>query len=585
MRPPLSRRIWGGATALLERSRRVGWTDLLLVVGLVGLLYGLIDLAGQWAGAHRPTVEIDLSPWALPRYTFFSLARGLIAYVLSLSFTLVYGYWAAKDRAAERVLVPLLDVLQSIPVLGFMPGLILALVALFPRSNVGLELAAVLMIFTGQAWNMTFSFYHSLRSVPADLREVAEVYRFGWWRRLRWVELPFATMGLVWNSMMSMAGGWFFLMINEAFQLGDRDYRLPGVGSYMSVAVERGDYWAMGYALVAMTAMIVLVDQLLWRPVVVWAQKFRVEEGGGGEAPTSWFLDWLRRSRLVRRLRLLLLRLRRRKEEKAAGPAVSAVPHPAAGEAASSRAPALTFVPLGLLLLLLAWGGWQVVLLLRDVSGGEWGELAGAGLLTLGRVLVATALGTLWALPAGLAIGLSPRLSRVLQPVVQVAASFPAPMLFPVVIAGLALAGVSLDWGSILLMLLGTQWYILFNVIAGAMAVPADLREAARSYRITGWRRFRVLYAPAVFPYLVTGWVTAAGGAWNASIVAEFVTFRKETIQAHGLGARISAAAADANFPLLAASILVMSALVALFNRTVWRWCYRLAEERYSLSK
>lgn len=590
MRQPFLQRVWGEATALLDRSRKFGWVDLVVVIGLAGLLYGVIDLASQWAGQHRPSIEIDLSPWALPRYTFFSLVRGLLAYTISLGFTLVYGYWAAKDRVAERVLVPLLDILQSIPVLGFMPGVILALVALFPRSNVGLELAAVIMIFTGQAWNMTFSFYHSVRAVPMDLREAATVYRFGWWQRFKWVELPYSTMGLVWNSMMSMAGGWFFLMINEAFCLGDRDFRLPGVGSYMSVAVERGRVDAMLLAILAMTAMIVLLDQLLWRPVVVWAQKFRVEEGGHQEAMSSWFLDWLRHSRLLRLLGGWLSQLKWERPRTATGRAAqprSATVKPAASRSSRqiSARSAFSLVMLGLLFVLLALGAWELTQLLREVSVPVWGGLVGAAFWTLGRVLLATAIGTLWALPAGLAIGLSPRLSRALQPVVQVVASFPAPMLFPVVIAGLEWAGVSLGWGSILLMLLGTQWYILFNVIAGAMAIPADLQEAARSYRITGWQRFWMLYIPAVFPYLVTGWVTAAGGAWNASIVAEYVMFKGKTLRTYGLGSQISAAAAGADFPVLAASILVMSTVVVAFNRSVWRQCYRLAEERFSLNK
>jgi len=573
-------RLLGEAFAQLGRARRIPCVDLLLVVGLAGLLFTFIDIGREWTGVHRPSVAIDLSPAALPRYTLFSLFRGLFAYVISLGFTIVYGYWAAKDRVAGRLLIPLLDILQSIPVLGFMPGLILALVALFPHSNIGLELAAVIMIFTGQAWNMTFSFIHSLRSVPSDLREVATVYRFNWWQRLRNVELPFATMGLVWNSMVSMAGGWFFLMITEAFQLGQRDFRLPGIGSYMSVAVERGRGDAMILAIVAMATMIVLLDQFLWRPVVVWSQKFRVEEGGDQVLMRSWFLDWLRSSRLVRGIRDIAHRLR-------AAPPRPTKPHlsPAIAADAVRGSVRLSLLALGLLIVVLAWGAWKLVHLLQRVPAVAWGSAAAAGFLTLGRVLLSTALGTLWALPAGLAIGLSSRLSRVLQPVVQIAASFPAPMLFPLVIAALRWAGISLGWGAILLMLLGTQWYILFNVIAGAMALPADLKEAARSYRFTGWARFRALYFPGVFPYLVTGWVTAAGGAWNASIVAEFVTFKGQTLQTPGLGAQISGAAASADFPRLAAAILVMSVLVVAFNRTVWRWCYQLAEERFSLSK
>jgi len=555
--------------------------DLAIVVALAGLLFGVLQLGREWSGAARPAIVIDLSPWALPRYTFYSLSRGLLAYVLSLAFTLTYGYWAAKDRIAERVLVPLLDILQSIPVLGFMPGLILALVALFPHSNIGLELAAVIMIFTGQAWNMTFSYYHSLRSVPDDLREVAAVYRFSWWQRLKWLQLPYATLGLVWNSMLSMAGGWFFLMINEAFRLGDRDFRLPGIGSYMSVAVDQGRTDAMLYAIGAMTLMIVAVDQVLWRPVVVWAQKFRVEEGGTQEKMSSWFLNWLRRSRLLAVLRQLGRRVGTRLARRRAirpGPTTQPV-------AARQPAAWLGVILLALLLAALAFGAWKLTHVLRRVPAVEWGTLGGAAAWTLGRVLLATALGTLWALPAGIAIGLSPRLSRLLQPVVQIVASFPAPMLFPIVIGGLAAAGVSLGWGSIVLMLLGTQWYILFNVIAGAMAIPTDLQESARSYRLQGWRRFRALYLPGVFPYLVTGWVPAAGGAWNASIVAEFVTFKGQTLQAHGLGAQISAAAAAADLPRLAASILVMSAIVVAFNRSVWRQFYRLAERRFSLNR
>jgi NitT/TauT family transport system permease protein len=553
---------------------------LALVVGLAGLLWGIIDLADEWTHELRPTVDIDLDdPWALPKYTFFSLSRGLIAYSISLAFTLVYGFWAAKDRIAERVLIPLLDILQSIPVLSFLPGVVLALVAAFPNSNIGLELAAILMIFTGQAWNMTFSFYNSLRSVPRDLREVATVYRLNWYQRFKWLEIPYAAIGLVWNSMMSMAGGWFFLMINEAFRLGEKDFRLPGIGSYMSVAVEQGRVDAMFAAMAAMVTMIVGLDQLLWRPVVVWSQKFRLEEGGVHTKMTSWVLNWLHRSRILRLIRHQFHRQLRNRH-------AQAVNVPAFGVGRSpawiSRLPLLAFF---LLLLTLSYGAFRLFELLGDLTLQEWTQTGLAGLVTLGRVLLSTLIGTLWAVPAGLVIGLSPRLSQVLQPIVQIFASFPAPMLFPVVVAAMSWGGVTLEWGSILLMLLGTQWYILFNVVAGAMAVPADLREAAESYRLSACQRLRALYLPAIFPYLVTGWVTAAGGAWNASIVAEFVTYRGEVMQAWGLGAQISSATAAANFPLLAASTIVMSLIVVVFNRTVWRQCFRLAGKRYSLTK
>ncbi len=611
------RRVWGqAAAAVADRTRRIHWVDLLILIGLAGLIYQATIIGGEWKADQHTKAEIDLSPVSLLQYTLFSLSRGLIAYICSLLFTLVYGYYAAKDPIAERLLVPLLDILQSIPVLSFMPGVVLLLVKLFPNSNAGLELAAILMIFTGQAWNMTFSFYHSVKSVPLDQREVATIYRMNWWQRFRWVELPYSTMGLVWNSMMSMAGGWFFLMISESFSLGEgKNFRLPGLGSYMSVAVKRGDTWAMVWAVLAMFTMIIALDQLLWRPVVVWAQKFRIEEGGNQVKMTSWMLDFLRRSKVIEFFQNLLAKFERQSAKPAKSTEVVKPPQPV---------PAwLSWTAIGLFGMIFAYGGWKLLDLLSSVPRGQWLSIGIAGGWTLGRVLISLVLGTLWALPAGLAIGLSPKLSRVLQPVVQVLASFPAPMLFPAVIAVLAWSGVPLGWGSIVLMLLGTQWYILFNVIAGSMAIPSDLKEASNSFSIRGWQRFRVLYFPAVLSYLVTGWVTAAGGAWNASIVSEYVTMRasveerqrahEQTVAAisqrpdaarddaarddvqepkgeviqvdHGLGALISEAADSQNFSLLAASTLVMSIIVVTFNRTVWRRIYHVAETRYSLNK
>jgi NitT/TauT family transport system permease protein len=571
----LARRTFGEATAFLRHTRRLGWADLAVVGALGGVVFAASRLAHDAALPMRPAVEIDLSLLALPGYTLLSLMRGLAALLLSLLFTLAYGYWAARDALAEKVLVPLLDVLQSVPVLGFMPGLVLSLVALFPGSNAGIELAAIVMIFTGQAWNMTFSFYRSVRSVPPLQLEVAAHYRFGWWQRFRQVELPASVIGLTWNAMMSMAGGWFFLMVSEAFVLGSRDFRLPGLGAYMSVAVARGDGRAMLGAVVAMTAMIVALDQLLWRPVVVWAQKFRQDEGQGGEPARSWFLDLLRRSRALR-----LVRRWRRRAIRAVLPAQR--PPVVRGPATGLASRALPVALFAGLVLLLGLGAFELLRLLRNVPWATWTVTLAAAGATLVRVLLAVALGTLWALPAGLAIGLSPRLSRLLQPVVQVVASFPAPMLFPAVVAVLAQLGIGLSGGSVVLMLLGTQWYILFNVVAGAMAVPSDLREAAASYRITGWRRFKLLLLPSVAPYLITGWVTAAGGAWNASIVSEYVAFQGKTLTTFGLGARIGVAAEAADFPALAASVVVMSAAVVLFNRLVWRPLNDHAERRFA---
>jgi len=572
------RRIWGHATAVLHGVRGWGWIDLTILAALGGSVYALSLLFSDWRAAPSAAVEIDLDDYAaLFRYTLMSLARGALAYAISLLFTLGYGYWAAKDDAAERILVPLLDILQSIPVLSFLPGVVLALVAAWPTSNAGLELACVLMIFTGQVWNMTFSYYHALRSVPNDLREAAQAFRFTAWQQWKWLELPYATPGLIWNSMMSVAGGWFFLMVTESFQLGDRDFRLPGLGAYMSVAVEAGRLDAMALAVGAMVLMIVLLDQLLWRPLVVWSQKFRVESQPEAYVPGSWFLDYWRRSRIVRGLRPWLRRLPSWHQRRT-GTAIR-LSAPTRWSRLASR---LGLTSLGLVLVWLASG--LVVLLLR-VPLLVWGQTLIAAILTLVRVLVATLASTLWTLPLGLAIGRSPRLAGVLQPAVQILASFPAPMLFPLVIAVLRSTGVPLGWGSIALMMLGAQWYILFNVIAGAASVPGDLVEAADSYRIWGWQRFRVLYFPALFPYLVTGWVTAAGGAWNASIVSEYVTFRGEIWQTAGLGAQISEATYRADYPCLAASTLVMASMVVVFNRMVWRRLYRWAETRFASTR
>ncbi len=415
-----------------------------------------------------------------------------------------------------------------------------------------------------------------MKGVPREQIEVAAALPPGWRRVLRKVELPFATTGLVWNSMMSMAGGWFFLMVSEAFVLGQSDFRLPGLGSYMSVAAAQGDHRAMAWAMIAMVGMIVALDQILWRPLVVWAQKFRVEEGGNQEVMRSWFYDFVRRSRLLPVLRGLVSRAR------TAARAPTRAPPPASAAGSTRHASRLLFF---VLVLVLGYGGYKLLHLFRVIPWATWLRLLGMGALTLGRVTAATLAGTLWALPAGVAVGLSPRLSRFVQPVAQVAASFPAPMLFPAVITVLAAAHVTLGGGSIVLMLLGTQWYIFFNVIAGAVVVPSDLREAARSYHFNRWQRLRAVYLPAVFPYLVTGWVTATGGAWNASIVSEYVSIKGETTTTLGLGSEISTAAEHADFSLLAAAVAVMSAMVVVFNRTVWRSCYRLAERRYSLDK
>jgi len=558
--------------------RRIGWADLLAIGFFIALLYGLYAVETEWRAPARAAVEIDLGLGALPRYTFFSLCRGLAAFGLSFVFTMVYGYVAARVRGADRVMLPMLDILQSIPVLGFMPGVVLALASLFPHTNTGLELAAVLMIFTGQVWNMTFSFYHSLRAIPNDLLDASRVYRFGWWRRFTRVELPYSTVGLVWNGMMSMAGGWFFLTINEAFRLGNRDFRLPGVGAYMSVAIDRGDAGAMIAAVVAMIAMIIVVDQLMWRPLVAWSNKFKLEDVGAATVTTSWVLELLRRTRFY-------MWLRERKTRAAARPARALAPKRLTRSRSPAVGRAISLVVLAGFVVLSAWGAYALVGLLATLHAGSWLDIARASGFTLARTSAAVALGSVWAIPAGVYIGTHPRASRVLQPIVQIAASFPAPMLFPIVLLMLAKIDVSLSLGSVVLMMLGTQWYILFNVIAGAMSIPQELHEAATVYRFTRLQRWKRVYLPGIFPHLVTGWVTAAGGAWNASIVSEYIHAHGSVRTTDGLGALISRAAEGEQFALLAAGVLAMALLVVCINRTFWKRLYDLAERRYALGR
>lgn len=594
-----------GMKGSIASPGRLRIVDLLMILGIIGVVVVAASSARHPGGDHLSRqVVIDLSFAALPGYTLASLMRGLAAYAISLVFTLLVGYWAAKHAASSRVLLPLLDLLQSIPVLGFMPALVIGLIALFPGSDLGLELAAILMIFTGQVWNMTFSFHQSLTSLPREQVEAAEAFRFSWWRKLRCLELPFATTGLVWNSMMSMAGGWFFLMISESFRLGDQDFRLPGIGSYMSVAMERGDWSAMVAGAFAMIVMIVLIDQLLWRPLVVWSERFRVEESSSPVAQRSWVLDLLRRSRILVNIRHLLTPRKAHIPEVIGRPAATLQP-PEANQAhvrQSGLPPGLVehlangAAWAGLLAVVagLVWGAWGLIGLLMEVPWSDpgdrsnvtaWSEILGGTGLTALRVFGSVALGTLWALPVGLAIGRSPRWSQFLQPAVQVAASFPAPMLFPLCLLIFNAIGLPLGVGSMLLMLMGTQWYILFNVIAGSQSIPSDLRESAAAFRFSRWRRFWTLEVPAVFPSLVIGWVTAAGGAWNASIVAEYLTWHDEVWSTEGLGSTISQATTHGDYPGLAAAVTCMAVLVVLINNNLWNRLSALATNRYSLSK
>jgi NitT/TauT family transport system permease protein len=568
-------RLW----SLLPRLEPSYLPDLLMFSAGIAFFYGVTLAAHSWLGPFTPTVEISRSLWALPVYAGLSLLRIGVAYFLSLVFTLVYGYVAAYNPRAERFMIPLLDVLQSIPVLSFLPGVMLAMVALFPSRQLGVELGAILLIFTGQVWNMAFSFYASLKSIPREMHEAAHIYRFSWWQRFIELELPFAAIGLVWNSMMSVAGGWFFLMACEMFVLGTRDFRLPGLGSYLQTAASAGDTTSILWGVGTMIAVIVLLDQFVWRPVIAWAEKFKVEQVESTDVPQSWVLGLLHHSRGLAFLRKKALRPLR---ESLTARFARQYQAPAAAE----RAVKTVWIIRVLAALALACIGYALVRVFMMLAGVDHAEalqlVIGLGATFL-RVNATLLIGAAWTIPAGVMIGLSPRLARIAQPLAQIAASVPATALFPVVLLILIRLGGGLGVGSIVLLLLGTQWYILFNVIAGAMAIPTDLKEACSVFGLKGWQRWRKLILPGIFPYLVTGMVTASGGAWNASIVAEYFHFKGQTFATTGLGALISQATDSGNFKLLIASTILMAAMVITVNRLVWRRMYTLAETRFRL--
>jgi len=562
----------------IRAPRAFGWIDLGVAGLLAALIYALVTVTREWGGPLRQVPEIHLAARYLPLYTLLSLSRGVMAYGVSFLFTMVYGYAMARIAGAERVLLPVLDILQSIPVLGFLPGFVLGLVYLFPHHNVGLEIASVLMIFTGQVWNMTFSFYSSLKSVPPDLVAVARLARMSWWERFFRLDLSFAATGLLWNSMMSMAGGWFFLMVSEAFVLGEHDFRLPGLGSYMSLAIERGNGRAQLLGVLAMLGMIVFVDQVVWRPLVAWSHKFTDEESTS--ASSSWFWERIRRSPLLRTGTRLWEFCQQRLKPSAAARVIR-------GEGSGFRAgPARPWTKRllgGAIGAGVLFGAVEYVKLLTALQGREWLHLLGSTGATLLRVVIAVGLASLWTIPVGVMIGRHPRWARVMQPVIQMAASFPAPMIFPLVVGAMLALGTGLGTSSVVLLLLGTQWYILFNVIAGSSAIPRDLWEVSRLARFSWWRRWQRLILPAVFPSLLTGWITAMGGAWNASIVAEYMKYRGQTLMTTGLGAAISQATEHGDFHVLGAAVGIMAVTVVGVNRLVWRPLSHQAQTRFTL--
>ena len=559
------------------------WADVVVVAALLALLFGLLRLAPALNAPFLPNAApsaVSTDPVNLPYYAVRSLLRMFIALILSVLFTFVYATAAARLRRADKVLIPVLDILQSVPVLGFLSVTVTAFINLFPGSELGLECASVFAIFTSMAWNMTFAFYHSLVSQPRDLDEAARIMRLTKWQRFWRLDVPSGMIPLVWNGMMSFGGAWFFLAASESISVLNHHYALPGLGSYAAAAISQGNLGEVGYAIITELILVLGVNFLFWRPVTAWAERFRVEESEAAEKPRSLVLDVLRRSD-VPGLLGRPLQPAGRLLDRAARP-FGVAEHPLAVSRARERTGDVFFA--GVIAVLVAYGAWEALGYVRATTGlGEFGYAFALGAATFARVMFLTAVATVVWVPVGVWIGMSPKVTRFAQPLVQVLAGFPANFLFPFATVVFVAWHIPLDFGAVLLMALGAQWYILFNVIAGASAIPSDLREAMTSLRVGGWLRWKKFILPAVFSSYVTGGITAAGGAWNASIVAEVVTYGSHHLTATGLGAYIFQATGTGNFPEILVGIAVMSLYVVLANRLLWRRLYALAERKYSL--
>jgi NitT/TauT family transport system permease protein len=556
------------------------------------LIIGLIAMAS--IGFHQTlapsatlqTQQISLSPSALPEYALRTTLRMLAAMVASLIFTFTYGTLAAKSRRAAMVLVPILDILQSVPVLGYISFTVTFFLALFPGRVLGAECAAIFAIWTSQAWNMTFSFYQSLRTVPRDLDEVSRGFHLTGWQRFWKLEVPFSMPGLIWNMMMSMSGGWFFVVASEAITVGNNTITLPGVGAYLSQAISQKDLAAVGWVILTMAIVIVLYDQLLFRPLVAWADKFRMENTSSGQEPESWFLDLVRRTRLVQ---VLVSPLGWSISKAARAP----MRLPSFGmskrrvKAQNSEKPSLLLDIVWAVLVLVAtlYVGWHVVTYVQTgVTLDEVGHVLVLGLITLFRVTLLILIASVIWVPIGVWVGLRPALAEKVQPIAQFLAAFPANLLFPAFVIVIAKFNLNADIWLSPLIVLGTQWYILFNVVAGAQAYPNDYREVATNFRIRGWQWWRQAILPGILPYYITGAITASGGAWNASIVSEMVQWGDTKIEAHGLGAYIAETTAAGNYPKIILGIAVMSLFVTLFNRLLWRPLYAYAENKMRMN-
>ncbi len=562
-----------------------GWDLLLLVLVIFGLFF--LGRAGQQMAtpyALGQPLPISLDPTALPFYALRTVLRMFIALGFSLLFTFVVGTLAAKNRRAERVIIPMIDVLQSVPVLSFLAITVTGFIHLFPGSLLGPECASIFVIFTAQVWNITLSFYQSVKTVPPDFREVASMFQLSAWQRFWKIEVPCSLSGLLWNMMMSMSASWFFVVLSEAISVSHQDIRLPGVGSYIALAIERGNLQAIGYAILTMVIVIFLYDQMLFRPLIAWSEKFKLDAAPDDEPYESWFLDWLRKSHLVEYVSLGIAWVK----DKVIN--FSWFSHQKSF--AASRDEALkSHMAIDWLWNSVVWGIflWAAYTLFEFISPtislDNVRHVALLGVATALRVIVLIVLSSLLWIPIGVWVGLRPRWVQKIQPLIQLAAAFPANLFYPLFVIAIVRFNLNVQIWVTPLMILGTQWYILFNVIAGASMIPRDLNLVAANFGVSGWQWWRKLILPAIFPYYITGAITAAGGAWNASIVAEWVSWGGTTLRATGLGEYIQSNTFAGHFPQIALGTAMMCVYVLIFNQVLWRPLYRLAEARFQFNR
>ncbi|GAB6183216.1 ABC transporter permease [Thermodesulfovibrio hydrogeniphilus] len=557
---------------------RIRAIDVVVFLIIIGVFAFILYIASTWSSPYDRNIEINLDLKKIPEYALQSLARIFFAYLLSLVFSIWYGYTASRSKIYEKIMIPILDILQSIPVLSFLPGVVLAMITLFPGQRLGLEIASVLLIFTGQVWNMTFSFYHSINTIPKEMREAVNVFKLNKFSKFLRLDLPFSAIGLIWNSMMSVASGWFFLMACEMFVLGDKDFRLPGLGSYIQTAAQAGNIEHLIYGLGTMILLIILLDIFVWRPLIVWSQRFRIESIPPEDERESFVLNILTGSIFLRKIGELISttiskieKLSYRKFTKTDNVVLNKL---------SKLSGIFIICALSVALL---FGIIKALALVANVNFSHILTIVEASFYSFLRVAFALTIALAWTLPVGVYIGMNPKAAQYLQGIVQIAASVPATAVFPIILLFLIKLGGGLDIGAIFLMLLGSQWYLLFNIIAGASAIPKDLIEISKAYGIKGLKKWRVLILPAILPYLVTGLITASGGAWNATIVSEYVSFGGEIMSTKGLGALISQSSESGNFGMLLVSTCFMCAIVVGINRLIWKRLFILAKTKYTL--